>query len=89
MRNGTVRCWVGVFHPTQWQGRKASSGREDRHSRLAGADFSGIGCIGKEESKWRARVFLMVKLHKNLLSVIRKIEGLEIPPGKSSPLEFG
>jgi len=29
-----------------------------------------------------------MKLHINLLSVIRKIEGLEIPLGKSSPLEF-
>jgi len=40
-------------------------------------------------AKQKSRVQLKVKLHKNLLSVICKVRGLDIPiPGISSPPEF-
>jgi len=46
------------------------------------------GCMGDEARPQRSRVYLSVKLHIDLLSMNRKIEGLEIPSGKSSLLEF-
>jgi len=64
------------------------SGREDGYIRLVGAGFSGTGCLGDEAARQGFRLYPRMKLHINLLSVIHKIEGLEIPSGKSSPLEF-
>jgi hypothetical protein len=53
--------------------------------------LSVCGCtrdIGSEVARQKSTVSLRLGLHNHLLSVIRKIEGLEIPSGKSSPSEL-
>ena len=55
------------------------SPREDSYSELIGAGFSGAGCMGNEATRQRSKVYLRVKLHKNLECVTDRMEGLGYP----------